>query len=151
MNVLIDTNVLGRLAEPSHPQHQLAHDGTKAIRGRGDLPCVVPQVLYEFWVVATRPVAQNGLGFTARQTETEFGRIEAIFPLLADSGATYAEWRQLVTAHQVIGKSAHDARIVAAMIVHRVTHLLTFNTAHYMRYPGITVLDPAIVAAPPSP
>ncbi|HEV3256865.1 MAG TPA: PIN domain-containing protein, partial [Gemmataceae bacterium] len=126
MNVLIDTNVLGRLAEPVHPQHPLADDATKALRGRGDSPCVVPQVLYEFWVVATRPAAQNGLGLTAAQAETEISRIEAFFPLLADSGATYAEWRRLVTAHQVIGKSAHDARIVAAMLVHRVTHVLTF-------------------------
>jgi hypothetical protein len=53
--------------------------------------------------------------------------------------------------NQVTGKSGHDARLVAAMVVHGLTHLLTFNTSHFARYSGITVLDPAAFAVPPSP
>jgi hypothetical protein len=37
------------------------------------------------------------------------------------------------------------------MTVHPVTHLLTFNTADFARFPGITTLDPAAVALPPPP
>jgi hypothetical protein len=106
--------------------------------------------LYEFWVVATRPLALNGLGFTVNQAAPELARLKRLFPLLLDSPAIYAEWERLVTVHQVAGKNAHDARIVAAMIIHGVTHLLTFNTNDFTRYPGITALDPAIVASPPS-
>jgi predicted nucleic acid-binding protein len=36
----------------------------------------------------------------------------------------------------------HDARIVAAMLSHRVTHLLTFNTADFKRYTEITTINP---------
>ena len=50
---------------------------------------------------------------------------------------------------RVIGKNAHDARLVAAMRVHGVTHLLTFNDQDFARYTGITVLTPAAVFAPP--
>src|SRR5262249_46175376 len=64
MNVLLDTNILGRMAEPGPVQHQLAVDAVAALVCRGDSPCLVPQVLYEFWVVATRPAAANGLGMT---------------------------------------------------------------------------------------
>ncbi len=151
MNVLLDTNVLGRMAEPAHPQCQVAHDAADAIRRRGDVPCLVPQILYELWVVVTRPAAQNGFGLTPQQAEAELNRIEKLFPLIADTAAIYSEWKRLVTGHQVTGKNAHDARVVAAMIVHGITHILTFNTADFARYPGITAVEPSSVLLPASP
>jgi hypothetical protein len=108
-------------------------------------------VLYEFWVVATRPLAVNGLGFSDGQTLAEVNRLTALFPLLSDTPGIYPEWLRLVATHHVLGRNAHDARLVAAMAVHGLTHLLTFNAAHFTRFPGITVLDPAAVAAPPGP
>jgi predicted nucleic acid-binding protein len=51
-----------------------------------------------------------------------------------------------VLQYQVSGKQAHDARIVAAMNVHKLTHLLTFNTADFKRYDGITVVNPSSVS-----
>ena len=47
--------------------------------------------------------------------------------------------------YKVIGRRVHDTRLVAAMNVHSVTHLLTFNTDDFKRYDGITVVDPAFV------
>src|SRR5262249_44588037 len=138
MNVLLDTNVLGRMTEPGHAQHQLAVDAVAALVGRGDSPCLVPQVLYEFWVVATRPVAANGLGMTPSQAAAEIARLERLFTVLPDSPAIYAEWKRLVATHSVAGKNAHDARLVAAMTVHGLTQLITFNTADFARFPGIT-------------
>jgi predicted nucleic acid-binding protein len=77
-------------------------------------------------------------------------RLKALFPLFPETPAVYPEWERLVTTHQVAGKNAHDARLVAAMTVHGITHILTFNTGDFARYPGIIVLDPNTVA-PPSP
>lgn len=48
--------------------------------------------------------------------------------------------------HQVSGKPTHDARLVAAMQVHGVTAILTFDRAGFSRYPGIQVVHPAAVA-----
>jgi len=61
---------------------------------------------------------------------------------LPDSDNVYAEWRRLVVAHGVSGKKTHDTRLVAAMSVHGVAHILTFNTDDFTRYAGIIVLDP---------
>ena len=47
--------------------------------------------------------------------------------------------------HPVSGKQAYDARLVAAMKVHKVTHLLTFNSEDFKRYEGITVVSPSSV------
>jgi predicted nucleic acid-binding protein len=145
VNVLLDTNILGRLVEVGHPHHPVASDATDALRKRGDVPCLVPQVLYEFWVVATRAVSANGLGLSTSETLSELARLKTLFPLLPDTPAVYPEWERLVTAHQVIGKHAHDARLVAVMTVHALSQILTFNVGDFARYPGITALDPASV------
>ena len=67
--ILIDTNVLLRAAQPAHTHHSAAKAAVKTARLRGYIPCIVPQVLYEYWVVATRPLAQNGLNLTASEAE----------------------------------------------------------------------------------
>jgi hypothetical protein len=41
-----------------------------------------------------------------------------------------------------MGKQAHDTRLVAAMTVHQITHLLTFNTDDFKRFTEITAIDP---------
>jgi predicted nucleic acid-binding protein len=62
MRVLLDTNVLCRLAQTAHPLHPVAEDCIAKLRNEGHELCIVPQVLYEYWVVVTRPVSDNGLG-----------------------------------------------------------------------------------------
>jgi predicted nucleic acid-binding protein len=42
----------------------------------------------------------------------------------------------------VSGRQVHDARLVAAMKVHNVTHLLTFNTDDFKRFSEIMVVNP---------
>jgi predicted nucleic acid-binding protein len=56
----------------------------------------------------------------------------------------------LLVVHAVKGKQVHDARLVAMMEAHGITHILTLNGADFARYPGIVVIDPAGVI-PPSP
>jgi predicted nucleic acid-binding protein len=73
-------------------------------------------------------------------------RIEgAAIRLRDDQDAVYSEWRRLVTHHGVSGKKSHDARLVAAMIVHGVTHVLTFNSDDFERYEHIKTIHPSDV------
>ena len=74
-----------------------------------------------------------------------------MFDLLPDGAAVFPEWQRLVVTHDVKGRNAHDARLVAAMVVHGVDHLLTFNGADFARFPGLTVLAPEDFLATPSP
>jgi hypothetical protein len=57
-----------------------------------------------------------------------------------------SEWERLFTTYRVFGKSTHDARLAAAMMVHGVGSLLTFNLPDFVRYPNISVINPATVA-----
>jgi hypothetical protein len=58
-----------------------------------------------------------------------------------------AIWKQLVVRHGVMGVQIHDARLVALLTAHALTHLLTLSPADFLRYKGITVLTPAGVLA----
>ena len=142
MRILLDTNILLRTVEPLHVQHGVSVDAVDLLRQRGHELAVVPQVLYEFWSVATRPVEQNGLGMGPQDAYSELIAIQRGFRLLRDERAIYSIWEQLVSSFDVKGKRAHDARLAAAMQRHRVTHLLTFNTSDFARYAFVTVLTP---------
>jgi len=108
---------------------------------------IVPQNIAEFWVVATHPQAVNGLGLSTADADAERRRLERLFPLLPDPPDLYTRWVGLVNQFGVSGKPAHDARIVAAMRAHGLTHILTFNGGDFQRYAplGIVVVDPATV------
>jgi hypothetical protein len=131
--------------------HQPATDAAAALRLQGEELCVVPQNLYEFWVVCTRPAGQNGLGLTVAGAQAELIHLRGLFVLREDTPAIFREWERLVVAYQVSGKNAHDARLVAAMIVHGISHLLTFNASDFQRYSGIVTLTPQQVLTPPTP
>ncbi|HXD86033.1 MAG TPA: type II toxin-antitoxin system VapC family toxin [Urbifossiella sp.] len=145
--ILLDTNILLRFANPIDPAHPVVHKVIVHLLTHGETLCVVPQNVYEFWVVATRPLTNNGLGLSIVECETEVANILAVFQFLSDSSAIYTEWSALVLRHQCRGKVAHDARLVAAMQVHGIASLLTFNSIDFLRYPTINVLEPLAIAS----
>lgn len=141
---LLDTNVLLRIAQPGHPSHQEARSCVRTLFRRKESVFLVPQIFFEFWVVATRPVDKNGLGLSIENVRRKIEKAESIFGLRVDTPSIYQEWLRLVEAHHVVGVAAHDARIVAAMKTHGLTHLVTFNVSDFKRYDAseITVLSP---------
>ncbi len=116
---------------------------------RGEVLHITAQNLIEFRNLATRPIGMNGLGLSAVDPEAKAAVFEGTFPLLAETPDIYPAWKALVGALGVIGKQVHDARLVAICQVHAVSHLLTFNVAHFIRMAafgrGIVVVDPATV------
>ena len=110
MSILLDTNILLRRVQLSHPSHALAVDSVARLLAAGEAVHFTWQNIAEFWKVATRPAQHNGLGFSASVTLAEVEKIEAAFELLPDTPALYAEWKSLVVRHGVIGVKVHDAR-----------------------------------------
>jgi predicted nucleic acid-binding protein len=147
MRILLDTNVLLRLVEPAHPQYAAAAGATQMLQQAGHELSIVPQDLYEFWSVATRPLTNNGLGMSPAEAHAEVLALRRLFSFLRDERSIYDLWEQLVVAHAVQGKQAHDARFVAAMQRHNIRHLLTINTSDFARYTEITAISPQEVLA----
>jgi predicted nucleic acid-binding protein len=144
--VLVDTSLLARTLQPHHELCLLAKKAIDEFRLQGRRLYLVPQNLVELWVVATRPVGQNGLGLSIADAASELTRLKRMFPLLPDTPAIYQVWENLVIQYQVSGKPAHDARLVAAMQVHGLTAIFTFDSTGFSRYAGIEVVHPADAA-----
>ena len=145
MNILIDTNILLRVTETGHPQHQLTVEALDLFWTQNHELVIVPQILYEYWSVATRPLENNGLGMSPADVHERVTDFLDLYRLLRDERAIFPIWEQLVTSHGVKGKPAHDARLIAAMLRHSITHLLTYNTSDFKRYSEITALSPVSV------
>lgn len=145
MSILADTNVLLRRTQPAHAHHCVAVEAVARLLARGEPVCFTPQNIAEFWNVATRPASNNGMGYSVALAAREIGKIEQVLTLLPDSPAIFPEWKRLVTMHHVLGSKVHDARLVAAMTVHGIRRILTFNTGDFKRYP-VEALHPEAIA-----
>jgi predicted nucleic acid-binding protein len=145
--MLVDTSVLIRTLQPHHSLFTPADRAIRLLPEQGRGFHIVAQNLIELWTVATRPSGENGLGMTVTQAAAELQRIKGIFLFLPETPAIYPAWEALVLEHQITGKPSHDARLVAAMQVHRLTAVLTFDKTGFSRFPGLEVVHPADVTA----
>jgi predicted nucleic acid-binding protein len=142
MLVLFDTNVLLRIVEPEHAQSEVALAAVDQIEDLGHEPTIVPQVAYEFFAVATRPKSVNGLGLSANSAQSKLEELLFTMRLLRDERQIYERWRDIISNYQVAGKQAHDARLVAAMLRHGISHLVTFNSSDFRRFGEIVAVEP---------
>jgi predicted nucleic acid-binding protein len=145
--ILLDTNLLTRMTRSHDPQAGVARAAIQTLLRRGERLIVVPQNLYEFWVVATRPpgpppAGANGLGMTPAQAGHWLRFFRRRFTLLPDREELSSLWQALVETHAVKGFRAHDVRLVAAMQSYGITRLLTFDAGDFHDLP-VTLLDPA--------
>ena len=145
MSILIDTSILGRLANLSDLSHPITVAAVAELHRRGEVLHLTPQNLIEFRNFATRPVNVNGLGLATSVAEGLESAFEAAFPLLEDNNEIFETWKAIVRGLGIVGKQVHDARLIAVCHVHSVTHLLTFNVKHFDRMSafgkGVIVID----------
>jgi predicted nucleic acid-binding protein len=146
---LVDTNILLRVFDRGNPAYGAIRGAIRKLRADGWTMQAASQNFIEFWNVATRPRADNGLGMDTARAERLLRRLERLFPGLPDTAAIYEEWRRIVVAFRVAGVKAHDARLVAAMRIHGISHIVTLNPGDFARYSpsGIVSVDPHTVAA----
>ena len=145
--ILIDTCVLTRLADSASLEFPVARKAYAQLLHHEPM-CIVPQNIYEFWAVATRARGtiasggQNGLGMEPESAIWWIRHFQRTCHVLPDRIDALKTWEAMVVQYRVKGFQAHDLKFVAAMQVHGVSRILTFNLKHFKNYP-ITVVDPA--------
>jgi predicted nucleic acid-binding protein len=139
---LLDTNVILRFCNPSDLQHDLATEAISCLLNQADECFLTAQVLIELWVVATRPVQVNGLGWNTEKARNIIDELLNRFPLLEESPQIFLTWLYLVTTGKVMGKRTHDVRLIAIMLAGGITHILTFNPSDFALISSITVVHP---------
>jgi predicted nucleic acid-binding protein len=143
---LVDSNILLRWVKPDHNDYPLVVSAIDNILRSGGELCYTSQNLGEFWNACTRPIDRNGYGLLPQEVDRRARFFEERLRFLPDSLAIHAEWRNLLVTHGVSGVQVHDARLAAAMRVHGVKRILTFNDRDFARYLDIEAIHPLAVA-----
>lgn len=138
---VVDTNVLLHLSVRGSPWHTAAKAAFSRERAAAPL-AISRQILRELLSALTREQSWSRpmpVGEAAEVTT----RIGAVFNIWEDGPAV---WQQLLALGRQFtfgGKQVHDANIVAAMLVHGASRLLTFNAKDFQRFePLIQVVTP---------
>ena len=148
MDFLADTNIQLRFVNAADPEHVLVREAVNHLLARGDTLYYTQQNRREFWNVCTRPIERNGLGYTIEEAKDRLKEVDAIFDRLADHPGSGPIWDDLVWEHRVMGTRVHDAQLVATMLAHGLTTILTLNDADFRRYsPSILTVHPSEVTA----
>jgi predicted nucleic acid-binding protein len=142
---LVDSNILLRWVKPDHNDYPIIVSAIDSILQSGGVLCYTSQNLGEFWNACTRPPDRNGYGLSPQETDRRAKLFEEKLRLLPDSLAVHEEWRKLLVALGVSGIQVHDARLAAAMRVHDVKRILTFNDRDFARYTHIEAVHPRTV------
>lgn len=143
---LVDSNVLLRWVKPDGHDYPLIVSAIDAILQRDAVLCYTSQNVAEFWNTCTRPLDRNGYGLTPPEADRRARLFEDNLRLLPDSLAVHQEWRRLLVVHSVSGAQVHDARLVAAMRIHGLKRILTFNERDFARYTDIETVHPRTVS-----
>jgi len=137
---LIDTNVLIYSTVSGNPWHQEARDWLTALHEAGVTLCVTPQILRECLVVMTRGTVFE-TDFTMDEVLTVLQALLQTLHVLDETTAVASALRELLRRYPVRGKRIHDANLVAAMQVHGITRLVTYNREDFRVFEEI-ILEP---------
>ena len=137
--VILDTNIILRIIDKTSPDHKLSYSIIKRLISENYEICIIPQVLIEFWVVATRPVNSNGFGWDESYTMIELEKLQDIFIMLPDNESIFTYWKKLVS-QGVKGKRAHDAKIAAAAFAHNADAIATLNDQDFTNF-GVKLIS----------
>ncbi|CAG0990234.1 hypothetical protein PHYC_02248 [Phycisphaerales bacterium] len=137
----LDTNaVISNLVE-KRSDHQLVSEALQRLVSAGHELCICAQVVYEFWVVATRSEDRNGLGFDTDEVAKQIDLLLTAYSLLPEPADMISRWRAICTANRVRGYKAHDARLAAVAMAFGVDRVFSNNTDDFKNWTGITVVS----------
>ena len=146
--IVVDANIMLRLLEPGHPHCQAALNAIAQLTtSAAETFCTLPHCLHEVYHVLTRE--KNGHGKTPAQAVKELTGLLSLFPPQTDAPQFLTTWLNLVAKHNVAGRLAYDAKIVASMIDLQIPTLLSFNDEDFKRFTEVTTLNPFDVLGRP--
>jgi len=134
--ILLGTNMLLRSKQRNSSQFSEISEKLLSFVEQDEL-VIAPQNVYEFYVVATRPVDVNGFGLSIDEAITEVANLIDTYQLLPETEEIFQRWQELVQEFKVEGKAAHDARLVAFMQQHQINKLYTLNQSDFTRYSSV--------------
>ncbi len=132
---VVDTNVLVHSTIAAAPEHLHARAALARLRAQG--PIAIPrQVLREYLAATTRPQTWSR-ALTLAEATADTAMFIRRFAVLEDGPHVWDELMTLTRRFAFGGKQVHDANIVATMLAHGETRLLTFNVVDFRRFSSL--------------
>lgn len=151
MTYLLDTRILLRMVDGSDSVHPVVQQAVDGLVGRREDLCITTQNFAEYWNVATRPIANNGLELPPATVLHLYEQtIEPICSFVVELDTFHAEYKRLLLTYNVVGKQVHDTRLVAMMLTWQIESILTLNERNFRRLEpeGIVIVSPQSLVNP---
>ena len=136
--VVVDTDLLVYSTVPSGPFHVEARDTLNALVAASVERWASQQILREYLATMTRLKAPITAIFN------NIRNFRGSYRIAQDSAVVFDELLALLAAIPCGGKQVHDANIVATMLVHGVSNLLTHNVADFKRFGHLIYVIPLV-------
>jgi toxin-antitoxin system PIN domain toxin len=131
--VFVDTNVLLYASRPKANEHARSQAALSRMRQDGTPLWLSRQVFREYLAAATRPQV-SGPALPMAAAIADVHALRAAFNVAEDGPTVFDRLLHLLAAYPGGGKQVHDANLVATMLEHRITRLLTFNAGDFRRF-----------------
>ncbi len=135
--VFLDTNVLLSATDESRSSHKDAKMILKSASFSGCHFGISGQIIREYLVVATRPVDVNGLGLDTDSAVNNVDEIRKRTVFYGETESVATSLRSLARDHALAGKRIHDANVVATMVAHNISKLITDNGSDFSPFQEI--------------
>ena len=139
--LFLDTNVLLSATDEGREYYTASNTVLSQAIKHGLHLAVCGQVLREYAVVATRPVAANGLGMQADDVVRNLGMFRNVSAFFEEPEVVTEILLELIAKHELVGARIHDASIVALMKAHRLPALVTTNIHDFHKFTEIEVFS----------
>lgn len=139
----VDTNVVIAATDRGRASHSAALQLLGEVPRLGGHLVWSGQVKREYLVVATRPLAANGLGLAPSSAVENTERFSRLLHLLDEGEHVSRRLHELVREYALKGKRIHDANIVATMIEAGLNFLITDDSTDYRVFDTVRTLHPS--------
>ena len=140
--MILDSGIVIRFLVESDPDHSRVIAKVEELTDEGWELCYAPQAIRETWNVLTRPTTNGGYAWTPEKTSQVLRILKTSFVLLEESLGVFEQWQRLVAKYRIVGKSVHDANVVAVALAHGASHVLTLNERDFRRYAEVELIVP---------
>ena len=131
--MFVDTNVLVYSTRPSSSFHARATAALAQVLAAEQRLAISRQVIREYLAVVTRP-GGGSEPIAMADVLADIARFGELFEMLEDGPAVTTQLVQLCRGVAVAGRQVHDTNIVATMLAHGETRLLTSNRSDFKRF-----------------
>ena len=132
-NCFIDTNIIVFASDSKSLWHQSSKEAINKLLNEKFRLFISPQILREYISVASRSMEAEKPAPWDKILKN-YEDFQKDFILIGEGQNTVNELGKLLLKIPSFGKQVHDANIVATMLAHGISNLLTHNKIDFSRY-----------------